>query len=150
MKIQHILLALTMVCLLAACQAPLPPLNIPVDTEFTLAREQSATIKKTKLTITFNSVISDDRCPIDVECVTSGAVTISLSVQESDRIPSGLTLQTLTDQEGRAGAEPIGGNQATAEVGAYIIRVVGVQPYPRNLSGIKPSDYEVTLLVTEK
>lgn len=119
--------------------------------EFTLARDQSARIKTTDLMVTFNSVLSDDRCPIEVECVASGPVTISLSVQrEGDDFPTNITLETFTDQEGRAPTGEFEGIDASADIGDYLIRVVGVLPYPRNLSGIKASDYQATFVVTPK
>ena len=145
-----ILLSLSLLGLLAACQTANPTINPRVNEEFTLERDQTATIRGTNLIITFSSVLSDDRCPIDVECAASGPVTISLSVQREGDIASPVTLQTFTDQEGRTPAGEFEGIENTVEVGEHVIRLIGVLPYPRNLSGIKASDYQATLIVTPK
>jgi hypothetical protein len=141
-----------MLCLLmAACQTANPTIETPLNTEFTLARDQSARIKTTSLTVTFSSVLSDDRCPIEVECVASGPVTVSLSIhREGEDIPTNVTLETFTNQEGRAPTEEFEGIEPSAEIGEYVIRVVSVLPYPRNLSGIKASDYQATFIVIPK
>ena len=151
MKAKRILASLYLVWISAACQTANPTIEAAVNSEFTLARDQSARIKTTDMTITFNSVLSDDRCPIEVECAASGPVTISLSIQrEGDDFPNNVTLETFTDEEGRAPASEFEGIDASADIGDYLIRVVGVLPYPRNLSGIKASDYQATLVVTPK
>jgi len=140
-------------CILAGCRtaAPLPLLTITVGNEFTLAPGQSAAVTGTDLTITFNSIVGDDRCPSEVECAVSGSVTVSLSVQQGDDPASEVTLQTFTDQEGRAPEREFEGMTDRVGVDDYLIRVVRVLPYPQNISKeIKDSDYQVTLLVTEK
>jgi hypothetical protein len=148
MKTKLLILSVYLLCFMAACQPANPLIETPVNREFTLARDQSAAIKGTNLILTFNSVLSDDRCPIDVECVASGPVTISLSAQEEGAVPSGITLEAFTDQEGRSPGGEFDGIQDSAEIGDYTVRLVGVLPYPRNLSGIKASDYQVTLVVS--
>ena len=141
-----------MLWMLAACQ---PGTSSPVEiatlnNEFTLATDQSVPVKKTDLTITFNGVLSDERCPSEIECAASGPVTVSLSVQQDGNAPAMVSLQTFTDQEGRAPSSSFEGIEDRIEIGDYLIQVVGVLPYPQNLSGIKVSDYEATFLVTEK
>ena len=136
--------------MLTACEAADPTIDTRVNNEFTLARDQSARIRGTDLTVTFSSVLSDDRCPIEIECAASGPVTVSLSIQRAGEIPSNVTLETFTDQEGRAPGSQFEGIENFAEIGDHVIWLVGVVPYPRNLSGIKASDYQVTLLVTPK
>lgn len=152
MLIERTLAYLALVCVLAtSCQTANPTIETPLNAEFTLARDQSARIKATNLTVTFSSVLSDDRCPIEVECAASGPVTVTLSIQrEGEDLPANVTLETFTNQEGRAPAEDIEGVEAFADIGEYVIRVVGVLPYPRNLSGIKASDYQATFVVIPK
>lgn len=150
MTTKHILLSVCLLYVLTACQAANPTIEAPLNSEFSLARDQSATIKSTRLTITFNSVLSDNRCPRQIECAVNGPVTVSLFVEEEGGTPAGITLQTLTDPDGRAPEGEFEGIENSAERGDYVIRVLGVLPYPQNLSGIKPSDYQVTLIVTEK
>lgn len=147
-------LNLSLLCLigvLAACQPAAPTIEAAVNNEFVLARDQSARIKGTDLTITFNSVLSDDRCPIEIECAASGPVTVSLSVhREGEDIPTGMTLQVFTGEDGRTSGAPPEAVQNSAETAEHVIWLIGVLPYPKNLSGIKASDYEATLVVTAK
>src|SRR5512134_1297502 len=111
--------SLGMLCLLvAACQTANPTIETPLNTEFTLARDQSARIKTTDLTVTFSSVLSDDRCPIEVECAASGPVTVSLAIHRAgEDLPVNVTMETFTDQEGRAPAEGLDGAEPSADIG---------------------------------
>ncbi|HEX5809968.1 MAG TPA: hypothetical protein VFY25_14965 [Anaerolineales bacterium] len=152
MMIKRSFACLGLICVLAAaCQAANPTIEAPLNTEFTLARDQSARIKTTDLTVTFSSVLSDDRCPIEVECAASGPVTVSLAIHRAgEDLPVNVTMETFTDQEGRAPAEELEGVEPSADIGEYVIHVVSVLPYPRNLSGIKASDYQATFIVIPK
>jgi len=59
--------------LLVACQTlAASPLIADQGVEFALAPGGSAAIKDTGLTINLISVLSDDRCPSEVECAVSG------------------------------------------------------------------------------
>jgi len=139
--------------LLVACQSgeSLPPVTATINNEFTLAPEQSAMITSTDLTITFNSVLGDDRCPSEVECAASGPVTVSLSVKQGNEKAVELTLQTFTDQNGRAPGREFEGIEDRAELGDYLLQITGVTPYPKNLSTqIKSSEYQVILIVVPK
>ena len=152
MKTKNLFLFLLFGFILAGCRtaAPLPLLTARMDNEFTLALEQSAVVTGADLTITLNSVVSDDRCPSEVECVASGSVTVSLSVQPGDDSAADLTLQTFTDQEGYAPEREFEGIQDHVDMGSYVIRLVRILPYPHNQSEeIKDADYQVTLIVTE-
>lgn len=152
MMIKRGLACLSLICVLAvACQAANPTIEAPLNTEFTLARDQSARIKTTDLTVTFSSVLSDDRCPVEVECAASGPVTVSLAIHRAgEDLPVNVTMETFTDQEGRAPAQDLDGAEPSADIGEYVIHVVSVLPYPRNLSGIKASDYQATFVVIPK
>jgi hypothetical protein len=150
MKTRILFACLLIVSLLTACQSAIPLVDTNVNKEFSLAPGQSARIRGTDLTFTFNAVLSDDRCPIEIECAANGPVTLSLSVQPAEAVPFGITLETFTDQEGRSSGVGQEGIQDSAEAGDYLIRVLGVLPYPRNLSGIKASDYQATFVVTSR
>lgn len=141
-----------MLWILAACQPAtvLPPVTATLNNEFTLETGQSVSVKKTDFTITFNAVLSDERCPSEIECMASGPVTVSISVQEDGETPTMVTLQTFTDNDGRAPIGPFEGIEDRIEIGDYVIQVVGVLPYPQKLSGIKVSDYQATFMVTPK
>src|SRR5215212_4263539 len=112
-----------------------------MDNELTLAPGQSTAVMGADLTITLNSVVSDDRRPREVECVASGSVAVSLSVQQGGGPAADVTLQTFTDQEGYAPEREFEGIQDHPEMDNTVIRLVRVLPYPQNLSEeIKDAD----------
>jgi hypothetical protein len=153
MKTNFIPFVLLILGIVSACQSatPSPEVAANLDTEFSLAPTQSATVAGTDLRITFHSVPGDDRCPSEVECAASGPVTVSLSVQRGDEAPTDFTLQTFTDHQGRAPSVPFEGITNRVEVGGFLIRIVGVTPYPQNPSSkIEPSEYRVALLVSNQ
>ena len=135
---------------LASCQAAAPPSNVPavIGEEIILATQQSAVIRDAGLTVKLIGVSRDDRCPAEVECVVSGPVTISLEVTNEKGKVVDLTLQTFTDGDGRSPAGQFEGIQNQQAYEGYLIRLLGVSPYPRSPTlPIKPADYRVTLTV---
>jgi hypothetical protein len=105
----------------------------------------------TDLTVTFNSVLSDERCPSEIECAVSGPVTISLALQQGGGRATDFTLQTFTDTNGRSPNVQFEGVTNRAEVGDYVIQILSVTPYPRNLTtDIEPSEYRIGLLVSNQ
>lgn len=155
MKTQFVFLSLFMICLLTACQSA--PTTVPspgpagLNTEVTLAPGQSAKVTGTDLTVTFHSIVSDDRCPSDVECAASGPVTVSLSVQQGDETSNEFTLQTFTDLDGRSPNVQFEGITNRAEVGDYMVQLAGVTPYPTSSTiPIEASGYRVALLISNK
>ena len=105
----------------------------------------------TDLTITFHSVVSDERCPSDVECAASGPVTVSLSIQQGDESPNEVPLQTFTDLDGRSPNVQFEGITNRTEVGDNVIQIAGVTPYPTSSTiPIESSVYRVTVLISAK
>ena len=153
MKARSFFAVLFAICILPACQpaASATPGPAALNTEITLAPGQSAAVTGTDLTITFHSVVNDERCPSEIECAASGPVTISLSMQQGNNKPTDFTLQTFTDLDGRSPNVQFEGVTNRAELGAYAIRIAGVTPYPQNLNTeIEPSEYRVALLVSNR
>ncbi len=149
-KITSILL---MVILLTGCGSPTPaPLvTTTLSTEFTLAPDQMATITDTKLTIRLIDVGGDQRCPSEIECAISGPVSVSLSAQIGNQAPTNIDLQAFTSNNGRAPDMQFQGIKDRMTYEGYVIRVVGVLPYPaKSFNEIKASDYRVTFLVNIK
>jgi hypothetical protein len=153
MKTRLIISSLFIITILAACRSakPSPSVTAEIDNEFILAPNQSVAITSTDLTINFNSVLSDDRCPSEVECVASGPVTVSLSIQQDNNSPIDFILQTFTDQNGRSPNVQFEGVTNRAEVGDYLIRIAGVTPYPEDPTvKLEPSEYRLVLVVSKK
>lgn len=149
--ILSILCGILAACEPAATAASTTPVTGTTGTEITLSPGQSVSLAGTDLTITFHSIVADDRCPSEVECVASGPVTVSLAVQQGQAESMDFTLQTFTDQTGRSPNVQFEGITNRAEVGSYVIQLSSVTPYPTNLTtSIDPSEYRVSLIVSNK
>jgi len=140
------------ILLLVACQTMgASPLIAEQGAEFVLAPGEMATIKDTGLIIKLISILSEERCPDEVECAASGPVQISLSAQKDNRTAADLMMQTFTDNHGRSPAMEFEGIEDRIVYEGYLIRIVGVLPYPEDPStSIKQNDYRVSFVVTEK
>lgn len=83
------------------------------------------------LTVTFNELTNDYRCPVDVNCIQAGAVVANI---------------TLND-----GAEQITFNKPSDEVPTwwrgYEMSIVSITPEARSSIVIEQSAYQVTFLV---
>ncbi len=148
-------ISMILITMLLACRtltpAPLSPVTATKDVEFTLAEDQTATVTDTGLSIRLIGVAGDERCPSEIECAMSGPVSISLSVQKGGGEQVNINLQTFTDNNGRAPGGQFEGIQDRATHEGYLIRVMGVTPYPTKPSSpIKSSEYRVMLIVTEE
>ena len=154
MKTVRTLAGLCLPWLLAACQAGTTsssPTTAALWSEFILAPGQSAAVTGTDLIITFDSVLSDERCPMEVECAASGPVSVALSLQRGNDSPTDFTLQTFTDQTGRSPDVQFEGVTNRTEFGGYIIQITSVTPYPKNPSAtIDPSGYRLGLRVSNQ
>ena len=140
------------ILLLVACQTmAASPLIAEQGAEFVLAPGEMATIKDTGLIIKLISILSEERCPNEVECAASGPVQISLSAQKDNGTAADLIIQTFTDNDGRSPAMEFEGIEDRIVYEGYLIRIVGVLPYPEDLStSITQNDYRVSFVVTEK
>lgn len=153
MKTNLLITFIVTTILWTACQmtTPLRPLTTTTDAEFTLAPDQTAMMTNTELSIRLISVAGDERCPSEVECAASGPVSISLSVQQGSKNPTNINLQTFTDSNGRAPDRRFEGIEDRIVYEGYLIRMVGVLPYPVNLKEtIKDSEYRVTFVVSKQ
>lgn len=105
-----------------------------LDKEFTLKIGQSAYLKKEDLTITFESVADDSRCPRGVNCVWAGNAAVVVKVRRGGREAASLTLNTSV-------------NPKTAKYFSYEFSVADVYPYPSSDTKTPKWAYEATLIV---
>jgi hypothetical protein len=126
---QRILIAL--LPLLSGCgDSPTTPTkNVNLAEEFELAPGQSARIASADLTVAFDGVPADSRCPVDVVCVWEGDATVAVSVRQPSMDKTVLELHT---SNGSAREKPYGG---------YVVRLVGLRPQPRQGVPIPTADY---------
>ena len=133
-----IVVALTFGCgFMQSASGPTPvPADALLDREFELRVSGVARISGEPLTITFDSVVADSRCPTNTTCVFEGDATVRLNVEGSNA--SRLTLDLHTQANGPRD----GGFQK------YRIRLVRLAPDRQNSSAIPSDQYVATLIVS--
>ena len=143
---------LSLLLVLTACQPATPtPVTGTLDSEFTLAPNQTVTIENTGLSIRLSGVSDDQRCPSEIECAMSGPVSLSIAVQRDSNPAVDFALETFTSNNGRAPDGPFEGIADRVEYEGYLIQVKGILPYPaRSADEIQASEYRVSFLVTEE
>jgi len=87
------------------------------------------------LTVRFNTVIDDSRCPADATCIQAGMARISLNVSANGQEQ---TLEMTTPE----------GNASQASFAGYTIEFQDLQPFPLSSVRINPSEYTATLLLS--
>lgn len=101
---------------------------------FTLGSGESAAIAETPARITFERILSDNRCPVDVQCITGGEARASFLFDSEAGRTEPVTLDT--------------DRNATAVVAGYRISLESVSPAPRSTVTIDPRNYRVELTVS--
>ena len=104
--------------------------------EFDLRVGGSARISGEPLTITFESVVTDSRCPTNTTCVFEGDAIVRLNIEGANA--GRLTLDLHTQANG-----PREGRFQT-----YGIRLVRLAPERQNSSAIPSDQYIATLIVS--
>lgn len=122
-------------CLLAvtACDESLTGPSTPLNTDFVLAPGQSVPIESASLTVTFNGVTGDSRCPADAFCILGGSADVHVTAT-TDGKATAYVLET--------------GDMRPVQHGDLTIALVELSPYPFSSRTIAPEDYRVTLRVT--
>jgi hypothetical protein len=116
--------------------SPTAPGDVPYGQRFDLRQGQRLTVGDDGLAMTFQTVKSDARCPLDATCIDIGNAVIALTVELSGRsesrdIHTKPPLSTLT-------------------VDSYAITLDGLQPYPWSNRPVVPADYTAQLTVVER
>jgi hypothetical protein len=61
------------------------PTEVDLGEDFTLAIGGSATIEGTRVTVTFEDVLDDSRCPVNADCLWPGEARVRLAVNTPAR-----------------------------------------------------------------
>ncbi len=103
--------------------------------EFELAVHQTAQISAENISVTFQEVLEDSRCPVDVTCIWAGLAKVSLQVSVSGQERE-LSLSTSPPE-----------NSAVFE--NYTFWLISVRPVPRSDRNTDRSAYIVTVRVDQ-
>jgi hypothetical protein len=109
-----------------------PP--VPVDARIVLARGETASVPAAGLTIRFDGVIGDSRCPADVVCIQGGDAIVRIEVIPDRGSPATFELHT--------------GDMKPVRYVALTIALETLVPYPFSSRTIDPDEYRATLRVT--
>jgi hypothetical protein len=117
-----------------ACSKPVPPTVVYPGLPFNLMPGHAVAVPDA-LTVIFERVVSDSRCPTDVTCSAAGDAVVHLIVANAaTRVERDLhTASAATSQ---------------ASVGDFTIHLIDLTPYPRSSRVIEPADYTATLQIT--
>ena len=99
------------------------------------SREIEANPSTGPLTLTFDGVTRDSRCPRDVTCVRAGEAFVHLIARFETGQPTELTLEVPPD------------GKASARFDVYDINASALEPHPESTRQISPGEYAVTLTV---
>ena len=105
--------------------------------EFEMKIDQEALLEGEGLTVRFDSVLEDSRCPEGVDCIWSGNAKIRLKPSKQKQTPA--TIELNTD----AGAK-------SSSYLNYEISLVTLKPRPKAGAKLQPNEYKATLVVTKK
>lgn len=118
----------------AACTSNPPALPTgPVNSQIVLAPGETVSVSAASISVRFESVVNDSRCPGDAVCITAGAATIRLGV-----LPSG---GGLIYYDAHTTNVPV------VRYNDLTITLENLAPYPFASRPTKPADYRATLRI---
>jgi hypothetical protein len=119
--------------LASACSASPTAPSIPLDRTFTLIPGERVRVADTAISLQFERVDGDSRCPADAFCVLGGDAQVRISVHDDGRAHH-YALHT--------------GDLAPVRHDGLTIALVELAPYPFSAQPIAPTDYRATLRVS--
>jgi len=72
----------------------LPARRVALGEAFTVSVGDSVGVSGKGLTVTYAQFVSDNRCPVGVQCITAGNATIVVTIAKQGSAPASLTLNT--------------------------------------------------------
>ena len=129
------ILAVLLLAPIVACSGgPTQPDRVRADQPFDLGVGQTATTTD-DLRIRFDTVRSDSRCPMDVQCVRAGEAVIAITLSLPGEAAVGRELETVPAK-----------SQTTFS--RFTITLSSLAPSPRSDRQIQPHDYIATFIVS--
>ena len=117
------------------CQeSPTAPFDVQLGKPFELRIGESAVLPG-DLKISFSRVVSDSRCPVDVNCVAAGEARLALRLSVGADAP--------VEREVRVDS---GGVELSFS--SYSIRALALLPYPRSDRTPRPEEFVATFSAT--
>ena len=123
--------------LLAGCGgSPAAPGEVPYGQRFDLRAGQRTTVGDDGLAVTFQTVKSDARCPLNATCIDIGDAVIALVLEHGGRAES----RDIHTKPPRS----------QLRVDRFSLTLEALQPYPWSDRPVVPADYTATLKVDRR
>ena len=103
---------------------------------FTLAAGQTAQVGPDRTSVTFDTVVSDSRCPTDVQCIRAGEAVVRVVVAAQGQAGDTVELQTTPTRN-------------TAPAAGYTLALTRLLPEPATSAPLKLSDYRATFTLAK-
>jgi hypothetical protein len=129
------LLLLATLPLLFGCVGSQASVKAKLGEAFTIKVGQTASITGENLTVTFNEVIGDSRCPKDVKCIWAGVVSLRVTFVQNK------TSNSVALKES-------GSTDEAKDVYSDYKLTFNVSPYPESTKTIATKDYELTMTIS--
>ena len=133
----QIFFAVLIIGVFAAGCADTPAASPSLGHSFVLNVGQSITIASEDLKLRFDAVVSDSRCPSDVQCIRAGEAEVTLIATQAGQA----TQLKLIELGLTSGPNVVNYKNYTLEF--------KLTPYPVSTNQIKTSDYRLELTVTK-
>ncbi len=124
------------VLLAAACGSPTESSTVDLDETFTLAPGDRARVDGVDLTVLFDQVASDSRCPVNVVCVWEGDAVVKATLSQPGQSSSTVELHTSAQSARKV------------TYGSLTVTLVGLAPEPREGTAISQGAYRATFVVS--
>jgi hypothetical protein len=119
----------------AACSSgPVSASLVEPGARFEMSPGTTVTVQGTDLSVRFDRVVTDSRCPADALCVTAGDAELAFTFTRPGRPAGPVALRTSSP-----------GNRHVT--GDWVFVVAELWPYPYSSRDIDPRDYRATVLV---
>jgi hypothetical protein len=131
-RVMRCLLVILALGALGCDESPTGP-TIPLNRDFELGLGETAIIEDVSMSVRFNGVSNDSRCPADAFCILGGDALVHI---------------TATSRQSTREYDLHTGDMRPVQHEGVTIALVQLQPYPFSSRTIAPADYRATLKVT--
>ena len=129
------LVCLTLSLALACSHAPPADAGPALGERFWLQAGESVAIRGERATVTFERIVADSRCAVDVQCIRAGEARGAFRLEARGGDP--IRFELDTDRE------------RTHEVGGYLVTLHDVAPAPRSTVRIAATGYRAEISVSK-
>lgn len=114
------------------------PRGVRLGESFSLRVGETATLEDARVTVTFQKVLRDSRCPKDVTCIRAGEAVVVLALETEAGQRAVLELEV-----------PPGGGSPAQTFAAFRVTVLELHPQTESTKSIDPSAYVASVRVSQ-